>query len=151
AWAALMYRWAAELFSPCFDCHCNGDACTEAPKSPRRPRRGDEVELAVSALAGLRGAAGYHTSVLLSGEEFYFTPFGICCSSKLSSHESSGVKRVFVGSSRLTGKELLGGLSDHFRPGTYDLLRKNCNTFSDCALCAGLSSNPPPRYSRCCW
>ncbi|CAE8718615.1 unnamed protein product, partial [Polarella glacialis] len=43
-------------------------------------------------------------------------------------------KRVFVGSSRLTGKELLGGLSDHFRPGTYDLLRKNCNTFSDCAL-----------------
>jgi len=128
----MMYKLAADLFQPCFDCH---PADKDEVKSPTKqmPRYGNEVELAVSPIGNLRGAAGYHSSVLLGGEEFYFSPFGICCSRKLSSHEST-VQRILVGFSDLTSKEIIGILSDDFCPGSYDLLRKNCNAFTDCAL-----------------
>eukprot|EP00930_Biecheleria_cincta_P017953 TRINITY_DN1412_c0_g1_i1.p1 TRINITY_DN1412_c0_g1~~TRINITY_DN1412_c0_g1_i1.p1 ORF type:complete len:233 (-),score=41.08 TRINITY_DN1412_c0_g1_i1:156-854(-) len=82
----------------------------------------------------MRGAAGYHTSVLLGGEEFYFSPFGICCSHKITSHDSTDVKRTFMGTSDLSSKDILAALSDEFRPGSYDILRKNCNAFTDCCL-----------------
>jgi hypothetical protein len=96
---------------------------------------GHEVELAVSALAGLGGFAGYHTSVLVAGEEYYFCPSGICCSNKIVSHEDRDmVKRIFIGLSQYTGGDLIEFLSEHFRPHSYDLLRKNCNSFTDCAL-----------------
>merc|ERR1712039_940363 len=41
---------------------------------------------------------------------------------------------IFVGLSQQSGSELLDFLTDYFKPNTYDLLRKNCNSFTDCAL-----------------
>merc|ERR1712107_133842 len=38
------------------------------------------------------------------------------------------------GYSRNSGHQMVMALRNEFSPGTYDLLRKNCNTFSDCAL-----------------
>jgi len=128
-----VYKWVEELFAPCFDCHPDDADDVKSP-TKRMPRYSNEVELAVSPIGNLRGAAGYHSSVLLGSEEFYFSPFGICCSRKLSSHESSGVKRIFVGHSNVTSKEIIEILSDDFCPGSYDLIRKNCNAFTDCAL-----------------
>mmetsp|Transcript_11681 Transcript_11681/g.36445 ORF Transcript_11681/g.36445 Transcript_11681/m.36445 type:complete len:278 (+) Transcript_11681:55-888(+) len=131
-----LFTWVEELVSPCFTCKLEH----RAPKSPRKPRAlhrsGEyEVELVVSPLAGLRGVAGYHSSVLVAGEEYYFSPFGICCSPKVVSHEATSKLQVFsVGCSQRSGPELLDFLTEHFRPGTYDLLRKNCNSFTDCAL-----------------
>jgi len=95
---------------------------------------GHEVELAVSPLANLRGIAGYHTSVLVAGEEYYFCPSGIRYSPRIVSHPMNSVQRIFVGLSQTSGAELLDFLEAHFRTGSYDLLRKNCNSFTDCAL-----------------
>lgn len=130
----VLYQLAADLFSPCFD--CRPDVEHSDLRSPRKKPRaaGNEVELAVSPLAGMNGAAGYHTSVVLGGEEFYFSPFGICWSHKITSHDSTDVKRFFMGTSDLSSKEILAALSDDFRPGSYDILRKNCNAFTDGCL-----------------
>ncbi|CAE8625883.1 unnamed protein product, partial [Polarella glacialis] len=93
------------------------------------------VDLVVSPLAGLRGAAGYHTSVLVAGEEYYFSPTGIRCCPRLMSHgKVSGVRRIKIGKSQLSGIDLLERLTEYFQPATYDLLKKNCNNFTDCAL-----------------
>jgi len=130
-------EWVGSLVEPCFDCNLDRVQQRSHKSSALRTLRtpGHEVELAVSPLAGLRGFAGYHTSVLVAGEEYYFSPVGISCSPKLSSHESTSALRLeFVGLSQYSGTDLLDVLSEHFKPGTYDLLRKNCNSFSDCAI-----------------
>merc|ERR1719198_2928640 len=41
---------------------------------------------------------------------------------------------IDMGSSRRSGRDLFSNLESYFLPGTYDLLRKNCNSFSDAAL-----------------
>jgi len=95
------------------------------------------VELAVSRLGSIGGVAAFHSSVLIDGEEFCFSgTAGITVGRSTASHEPLGTRPrvVNVGSTLRTGGELLAVLAPHFEPGTYDLLRKNCNTFSDCAL-----------------
>eukprot|EP00931_Biecheleriopsis_adriatica_P048878 TRINITY_DN28241_c0_g1_i1.p1 TRINITY_DN28241_c0_g1~~TRINITY_DN28241_c0_g1_i1.p1 ORF type:complete len:239 (-),score=33.34 TRINITY_DN28241_c0_g1_i1:116-772(-) len=96
---------------------------------------GHPVELVASARAGLAGLAGFHTSILIGGEEYYFSPSGIRTAAKLSSHRPAWkASRSFVGISKRTGQELLDFLAEHFRAGSYDFLRKNCNSFTDCVL-----------------
>jgi len=96
---------------------------------------GHEVELVVSPLAGLKGVGGYHTSVLIGGEEYFFSPVGISSSPKITSHGSDpDMRRTVIGLSQQSGLDMLDFLTGHFLPGTYDLLRKNCNSFTDCAL-----------------
>ncbi|CAE8621095.1 unnamed protein product, partial [Polarella glacialis] len=131
--------WVNELMAPCFDpCRdCQPQGKVQRPSAALRTLRtpGHAVELAVSPLAGLRGFAGYHTSVLVAGEEYYFCPSGICCSAKIVSHQDgASMRRIYIGLSQVSGCELLDFLTEHFRQGTYDLLLKNCNSFSDCAL-----------------
>lgn len=97
----------------------------------------NRVELAASelelfAVSGL--ATAYHTSVLVNGEEFFFSDSGIFNDRALTSHQGSPSERVDLGMSGRTGAQLLHALGPFFRPGTYDLVRKNCNSFSDCAL-----------------
>lgn len=101
------------------------------------------VEMAVSSLLGLGGVVGYHTSVLVDGTEFFFEEAGIrgaLADSMLGlktacggSHSSSPM-RVAIGSSHWSGRDLVEFLEPHFKSGTYDLLRKNCNSFTRCAL-----------------
>lgn len=101
------------------------------------------VELAVSPLLGLGGVVGYHTSVIVNGTEFFFERTGIrgVLADALLKHKTASggshtscPTRIVIGGSRRTGKELVEHLEPHFKAGTYDLLRKNCNSFSDCAL-----------------
>jgi len=143
-------EWVKELVDPCFDCQ-------PRERVQRQAKRGTTasfdlmgqatVELVISPLAGLRGFAGYHTSVLVAGEEYYFSPSGICCSPKLTSHEACvQLQHVHIGLSRMSGVDLLDFLTDYFRPGTYDLLRKNCNSFTDCALFFLCCQRLEPRF-----
>jgi hypothetical protein len=95
----------------------------------------NRVELASSELFSIPGlATAYHTSVLVNGEEFFFSDSGIFTDRALTSHQGQPSERVELGYSRKTGSQLLRALRPHFRPGTYDLIRKNCNSFSDCAV-----------------
>ena len=53
----------------------------------------------------------------------------------ISSCHSPGKINLFPpGLTPYTGAELVKALGHHFKEGSYDLLRKNCNSFSDCAL-----------------
>mmetsp|Transcript_93997 Transcript_93997/g.303593 ORF Transcript_93997/g.303593 Transcript_93997/m.303593 type:complete len:393 (-) Transcript_93997:192-1370(-) len=98
------------------------------------------VELAVSPLGGVPGATAYHSSVLVDGEEFSFSNLGITSARGAASHAATGcAPRIqslgsCVRQGRHIGRQLVAVLAPHFQQGTYDLLRKNCNTFTDCAL-----------------
>lgn len=78
----------------------------------------------------------HHTSVSIGNLEYSFGPLGITRSPPFQSHAcfSGPLQVTDVGKTDLSGDWLLKTLSQHFKDGTYDLLRKNCNSFSDCAL-----------------
>jgi len=89
----------------------------------------------VSPLAGMKGAAGYHSSILVAGEEYFFSPMGIIHSPTISSHKQNPEMKLWqMGITKYSGADLMEFLDQYFPPGHYDLLRKNCNAFSDCAL-----------------
>lgn len=99
------------------------------------------VQLAVSPiagpLAGISVATAYHTSVLVDGMEFSFntTDGIIVCDGPLSHKLWQPDGQLHdLGRSAHSGKDMVAALEHKFQPGTYDLLRKNCNHFSDCAL-----------------
>lgn len=108
----------------------------------------NRVELAASELFTVHGlATAYHTSVLVNGEEFFFSDSGIFNDRVLTSHQGNPSERLELGMSTRTGAQLLQALSPHFRPGTYDLIRKNCNSFSDCAIYYLLRKRLEGRFS----
>merc|ERR1719499_3069691 len=45
-----------------------------------------------------------------------------------------GTEAILIGKTNKTGSQMRDNLRRHFESGTYDLLNKNCNCFSDCAL-----------------
>lgn len=94
----------------------------------------NKVELAASELLNLTFATAYHTSVLVNGEEFFFSDSGIFTDRALNSHQCQPSERIDLGFSEKTGSQLLRALQPYFKSGTYDLVRKNCNSFSDCAI-----------------
>mmetsp|Transcript_19401 Transcript_19401/g.42377 ORF Transcript_19401/g.42377 Transcript_19401/m.42377 type:complete len:342 (-) Transcript_19401:75-1100(-) len=119
---------------------CVSERSKDAPpfsEEEERSLAGEHVvELAASvifeAVPGVVRA--YHTSVLVDGEEYFFSDSGICCDFGLVSHEGVPSERIELGRSCYTGLRMYQALDPAFRPGSYDLLRKNCNSFSDCAL-----------------
>eukprot|EP00928_Gymnodinium_smaydae_P046597 TRINITY_DN31047_c0_g1_i1.p1 TRINITY_DN31047_c0_g1~~TRINITY_DN31047_c0_g1_i1.p1 ORF type:complete len:312 (+),score=41.73 TRINITY_DN31047_c0_g1_i1:66-1001(+) len=109
----------------------------------------NSVELAATQLFNIPAlGSAYHTSVIVNGEEFFFSDSGIFTDRMLSSHEGKPSERIHLGNSRRTGLHVLHVLRPHFKPGTYDLLRKNCNSFSDCALRLLLGTRLEGRFSR---
>ncbi|CAE7707605.1 unnamed protein product [Symbiodinium pilosum] len=99
----------------------------------------NQVQLAVSPLGGVPGATAYHSSVIVNGDEYFFSDAGISFGSGLLSHKNpqnpDSKPEVFdMGMSPYTGTQMKAALERFFHSGTYDLLRKNCNSFSDCAL-----------------
>merc|ERR1711865_476194 len=106
----------------------------------------NKVELASTELFSLTVATAYHTSVLVNGEEFFFSDSGIFSDRALNSHEGEPSERIVLGYSEKTGAQLLRALQPHFKPGTYDLVCKNCNSFSDCAMHYLLGQRLPVRY-----
>mmetsp|Transcript_108065 Transcript_108065/g.304418 ORF Transcript_108065/g.304418 Transcript_108065/m.304418 type:complete len:320 (-) Transcript_108065:119-1078(-) len=110
----------------------------------------NKVDLAVSELGGIPGLMAYHTSIVVNGEELFFSPMGIQRNRGLESHrhvgpdgelmlpfgntEKPGIKVIEMGSTAKSAETALQALAPHFQPGSYDLLHKNCNTFTDVAL-----------------
>ncbi|CAK0817004.1 unnamed protein product, partial [Prorocentrum cordatum] len=123
----------------------------DAGAAPARPEGKNKVQLAVSVLGGVPGATAYHSSVVVNGEEFFFSDGGVSSSSGLASHKNpqnpDSVPQVFdMGMSVYTGSQVRSTLDRHFQAGTYDLLRKNCNSFSDVALFYLLHTRLDPKY-----
>lgn len=97
------------------------------------------VEVAATGLGlEIPGLQAFHTSVLVDGLEYYFGPSGVSVTEDCGSHRqlmSSPPIVLAMGFSQIPGEEMRRAVSPLFRAGSYDVLRKNCNSFSDCALC----------------
>merc|ERR1712039_380913 len=111
---------------------------------------GYRVELAATTLGpGLPGMQAFHTSVTVDDVEYSFSFEGITHGPDLLSHKhlpNAPAKLTYMGLTAISGKQMLSALKPHFQRGTYDLLRKNCNSFSDCALFFLLDARLDPSY-----
>jgi len=130
----------------------------DAQVNSNKPVATNKIQLAVSPIGGVPGAQAYHSSVIVNGEEFSFSDGGITIARGTDSHDAMARQansatqvqintQVFdMGMSAYAASQLKASLERHFLPGTYDLLKKNCNTFSDCALFYLLKKRIDPRY-----
>lgn len=109
----------------------------------------NRVELAASVLGGIPGFMAYHTSVVVNGEEFFFSNHGVMRTRDLQSHDGANAKPevIEMGYSPKTGPAMLRALEHHFEIGTYDLLHKNCNSFTDVALHYLLGARLETKYN----
>eukprot|EP00930_Biecheleria_cincta_P027498 TRINITY_DN19309_c0_g1_i2.p1 TRINITY_DN19309_c0_g1~~TRINITY_DN19309_c0_g1_i2.p1 ORF type:complete len:210 (+),score=24.89 TRINITY_DN19309_c0_g1_i2:90-719(+) len=97
--------------------------------------------------------AAYHTSIAIGDTEYSFGPSGIVPSRAWLSHSmiKPGVQSpeivLFMGSTNVQGVALTDVLEPYFMPGTYDLLLKNCNAFSNAALFFLLGTQLEAKYT----
>jgi hypothetical protein len=107
-----------------------------------------EVRLAVTPL-GIKIPslpAAYHSSVSIGEMEFTFSSKGIVMAPNFQSHRHKPAEVFTLGTTYLSSGELVKALRPFFKKGSYDLLRKNCNSFSDCALFYLLDKRLDERY-----
>jgi len=85
-------------------------------------------------LPGLDSA--HHTSLAVDSWEFSFSGRGIVQCRPFESHTpfSGKMQVVELGFTAVPIDHMVQTLSPHFAPGTYDMLRKNCNSFTDCCI-----------------
>eukprot|EP00930_Biecheleria_cincta_P069970 TRINITY_DN5763_c0_g1_i2.p1 TRINITY_DN5763_c0_g1~~TRINITY_DN5763_c0_g1_i2.p1 ORF type:complete len:242 (-),score=29.89 TRINITY_DN5763_c0_g1_i2:123-782(-) len=114
----------------------------------RAAGRGYRVKLAITALDMMTPTTAYHTSVMVDDLEYCFSNNGIVTGRSCQSHEKlrENTEIVDCGLSSLSGEQLCCALGQFFQKGTYDMLRKNCNSFSSCALCYLLDNKLDPKY-----
>lgn len=120
------------------------------PKSGRQP-----VKCACTPLKSFSELlpTAYHTSIAIGDMEFSFDSTGVTCSQIWFSHSimSPGTRSpeivLHLGDTNVQGETLAGVLDPYFLPGTYDLLRKNCNAFSNAALFYLLGKQLDEKYT----
>jgi len=103
-----------------------------------------------ASITGSESLDAFHTSIIVGDTEFSFDNNGISAAARLSSHSRYPRQTMVldVGVSFVQREQMLVALSTHFQPRTYDLLRKNCNSFSECALFYLLGGDLDKRYSQ---
>lgn len=99
------------------------------------------VKLATTEIIKCGPFSGYHTSVIVDNEEIMFGEGGGIGRFPLQNgipptHDPDSVVIQSLGKSPFSVDQVLAVLRQHFEPGSYDLLLKNCNSFSDMALYA---------------
>jgi len=103
---------------------------------------GQAVQIAATELVSVGGVAAYHTSVVIGREEYMFDASGIVCLPAFFSHLTCRAKKNGpmdmqvhrIGETKLSGTDLIEVLDPFFQPGSYDVLRKNCNSFTRVAV-----------------
>lgn len=99
--------------------------------------------MAATVLMQVAGICAYHTSVILGEKEYFFDSEGIASGPALWSHHggvpgqpvvlTSATEVFTIGFSHLNGTALCQGLDNFFSLGSYDVILKNCNSFTDAA------------------
>merc|ERR1719473_1230619 len=79
-------------------------------------------------------APAYHSSISIDDLELSFSNMGISTFLNTRSHRGKPHYSNVFGVTSISSKDAVEVLKQRFRTGTYDLLRKNCNHFSECAL-----------------
>jgi len=117
-------------------CSCSHPvSCTSGPAKPLWHR----VQLAVSPIGRISVPnmfQAYHTSIALGDTEYCFTQRGVVALPCFQSHvRVKGPNQVFeMGLTDISDSKLMAIMDPFFERGSYDILRKNCNSFTDCAL-----------------
>jgi len=109
-----------------------------------------QVRLAVTPI-GPTMAGAYHSSVSVGNTEFSFSRRGVSTHPLWTSHWClpDGPAMVFdLGFTAIPGYVMQRALQPFFLEGTYDLLKKNCNSFSDCALFFLLGQRLDQKYCK---
>jgi len=113
------------------------------------------VLAAVSEIFKVAGIGAYHTSIIIDDREYYFDSSGIESSPCFSSHLLDDINMMDpnlmiqnFGRIALTGEALVKGLTPFFEVGTYDIIFKNCNAFTDAALYFLTRKRLDPQYTR---
>jgi len=119
---------------------------------------GDEVQVAATPILEVAGMVAYHTSIILGSREYYFDIDGITAAPALWSHVAGpgacgidfagNTEVVTAGRSVLGEAALLQHLGNFFLQGSYDVLLKNCNSFTDSALYLLTRTRLNSRYTR---
>lgn len=117
--------------------------------SPRRPR----VSLVATPIGPrIGGLQAYHTSVMLDNVEHSFSGLGVTTARGPESHRwcdrNSETVVISFGDARVDTANIASLLRHHFEAGSYDLLRKNCNSMSDVLLSYLLGRRLDEVYSR---
>mmetsp|Transcript_49563 Transcript_49563/g.144076 ORF Transcript_49563/g.144076 Transcript_49563/m.144076 type:complete len:214 (-) Transcript_49563:285-926(-) len=113
-----------------------------SPKPMMRANVKHHVQLLVTPFGPAMptsGLQGYHTSVLIDDTEYTFSGNGVTTANGPMSHvphRAGGKSTVSqdYGQWEFDLRAFEAIMSREFGPGTYDLLRKNCNSFSECAI-----------------
>lgn len=124
--------------------------------TPVEGPQGHRVRVAATELLNKFGITAYHSSVCVDDREYYFDSFGILTAPALHSHHINRAQRksqlktevAEVGISHHSGAALVRALQRFFEKGSYDVLFKNCNSFSDCALYFLTGTRLDGRFSR---
>jgi hypothetical protein len=136
--AALSGRVVADLMAVLSRLGCQ-EASGYVPdghiQEPRYPR----VYLVATPLGPkIPKLQAYHTSVMLDNVEHSFGPQGIMLAKGPQSHRlcsrGNQMKIVDMGCAKIDTRNWLSTMRSYFGKNTYDLLRKNCNSFTDAAL-----------------
>merc|ERR1719461_806722 len=119
-----------------------------ANNSKKRKGR-NKIELGASVLGGSGPFTAYHTSVIINDREYFFDMGGVMSTSNMLSHQNKQqFQRIEIGYTNKTASGMERTLRPFFEGGSYDLLRKNCNSFSDCALWYLCRERLPSSYNR---
>mmetsp|Transcript_52659 Transcript_52659/g.104576 ORF Transcript_52659/g.104576 Transcript_52659/m.104576 type:complete len:326 (+) Transcript_52659:70-1047(+) len=126
---------------------------TTAPS--RAQQQPGEVLAAFSEIFRVAGVGAYHTSIIIGDKEYFFDSCGIESAPCFSSHlldESQmmdpNLTTQSFGRIALTGEALVKGLTPFFEAGTYDIIFKNCNAFTDAAIYFLTRQRLDPQYTR---
>jgi hypothetical protein len=117
---------------------------------------GTKVQVAATEILRVAGVVAYHTSVVLGGREYYFDSQGIMSGPSLWSHLAGKARRRSelrtevhaMGVTRHGGADLVRALRPFFQSGSYDVLHKNCNAFTDAAAYFLTGCRADGRFSR---
>jgi len=129
-------------------------ARSSSPKSsPKSPSR-EGVKLVVTPIGPKtlpKKFQPYHTSVMVGDKEFSFGLSGICLCRGPQSHQclprSSETRTIDKGAAGDIDCYLLRRvLRPHYHQDSYDLLKKNCNNFSDVLLGILVDERLPKEY-----
>lgn len=127
-----------------------GAEAAEAAEAPRT--QSCRVQLVVTPLGpSMRRFQAYHTSLLIAGTEYSFSSRGITRTNGVQSHEAvrrnpSDTEVIDMGEHALDLADFGRKMGMYFQRNTYDLLRKNCNSFSDVALYYATGQRLPKSY-----
>lgn len=140
------------------------EACCSAKRRhtlpPAPPGGGHNIALAATELFSVVGFAAYHTSIIVDDMELFFDGGGIVLADAFFSHQwSQGIRSRSPSEAKDTEVVQLGRtswevnfaidmLGPFFQEGSYDVLRKNCNTFSDAASYLFSKTRLDARFNR---